>query len=594
MPSPYLSQRAELLALSPLYEALLPETPPATPPVAPLDLRLARRLLQEAANTHASLVVLIGWGDGAMLRWMAEDPMLSQRGIIIALLPGEEDAFAAALTTDPPLLPILQRLKPVMFRVADEADAHALCDEHFRTHESLPRLAGCDIIDGHPLTPVAEAARQTLGPALVKALSDRPQMYGNDILDSFTGLVNAAANAPSILPVPSLGECWGMFGQTPVISIAGGPSLGRHIDRLRELQDRCILVACDSVLPGLIKAGIQPHFCTPIERLPATVDLVQVVRGTRTIFAGSCVVPTGALEPFEGRAIGVAGGDQLYIWLDRGKGRRVNTGSSTGVFSFMVGAALTEGPVYLVGHDLARDREASHWAGANYSSGLWAEQKAKVQASARVNTGYEDRLVPGNDGQPLPSIVWWDRFRNEIAGGVRDLRQIGRTVYNVNAHDRVGAVIDGTEAAPLPDPASLPVLGPIRLPDAQPERLEDWKRRAQALPEDSKAFRASLRSLRDDIAATRGKPVDQWDLDGLAARLSLNASVSEGNRWAFNYFLRSALHNSTAEMHLRRRTPSTARFKWMVLDTMDGLCHALDNAMESLAPQLEEIARVHA
>lgn len=594
MPSTYHDQRDALLAISPLYADLLPEAPPTGPMVPRLDLTGWRECLGEAANNHASLAVVIGWGDGTLVRLMADDPLLCQRDVLIALLPGEEDAFAAAIAQDPPLLPSLQRLKPVMFRVRNEADAQALCDEHFRTHESLPRLAGCDLIDRHPLTAEAMAARQRLAPVLVKALSDRPQMYGNDIMDSFTGLVNAAANAPRILPAPSLGECWGMFGETPVISIAGGPSLGRHIDRLRALQDRCILVACDSVLPGLIKAGIQPHFCTPIERLPATVDLVQAARGTRTIFAGSCVVPPGALDPFEGRAIGVAGGDQLYVWLDHGRDRRVNTGSSTGVFSFMVGSALTSGPVYLVGHDLARNRDASHWDGANYSSGLWAEQKAKVAASARVNTGYEDRLVPGNDGQPLPSIVWWDRFRNEIAGGVRELSAIGRTVYNVNAHDRIGALIDGTVAAPLPDPQDLPELGPVQLPPAKPERFEDWRLRARRLPEDGQKFRDSLRTLRDDLAATRLRPVEEWNLDALAARLSLNAQVSEGNRWAFNYFLRSALHNSTAQMHLRRRTPSTARFKWMVLDAMDGLCHSLDNAMNKLAPKLQEIADVHA
>ncbi len=594
MTSIYSRQRSELIALSPTYEELLPEAPPSAAPVAALDLARARQVLQEAANTHASLTIVIGWGDGSLLRWMAADPLLKQREIIIALLPGEHEAFAASFTTEPALLPVLQQLKPVMLPIANEAGAQQLCDEHFRSHESLPRLAGCDIIDRHPLTAAADDARRRIAPLITKALSDRPQMYGNDIMDSFTGILNAAANAKAILPAPSLGECWGMFGDTPVISIAGGPSLGRHIDRLRELQDRCILVACDSVMPGLIKAGIQPHFCTPIERLPATVDLVQIARGTRTIFAGSCVVPSGAIDAFEGRTIGVAGGDQLYVWLDHGKDRRVNTGSSTGVFSFMVGSALTSGPVYLVGHDLARNREASHWEGANYSSGLWAEAKAKVQSSARVNTGYEDRLVPGNDGQPLPSIIWWDRFRNEIASGVRELSQIGRTVYNVNAHDRVAALIEGTQAAPLPDPASLPERGPVVLPPHKPERYEDWRRRAAILPQDGERFRASLRALRDDIAAARGKPVNQWDLDGLAARLSLNAQVSEGNRWAFNYFLRSALHNSTAEMHLRRRTPSTARFKWMVLDTMDGLCHSLENALGHLTPKLEEIARATA
>lgn len=589
----YHRQRAAMLEANQGFDVLLPADPPAQVAVRPIDLPLARNLLGTAANVHASLLVVLGWGDGSLLRWIHADPMLRQRNVVVVLLPGEEAAYASSFTVEPPLLPILKDLDVKLEIVRDEASALVMAYHHFRHHHDIPRLAGCDIISDHPLSIAGEAARRDLSPMILKVLSDRPQLYGNDIMDSFTGLMNAAGNAQQILPSPSIDDCWTMFGQTPVISIAGGPSLRRHIPRLRELQDRCILVACDSVLPGLLREGIQPHFATPLERLQATVDLVQPVRGTRTIFAGSCVVPPAALEPFEGRSIAVFAGDQLYPWLSPEPGRRVNTGSSTGVFSFYVGSSLSSGPVWLVGHDLARDRGASHWEGANYSSGLWAEQKQKINASARVNTGYEDRLIPGNDGGPVPSIAWWDRFRSELAQRVAELKAEGRTTYNVNAHDRVGAVIDGSEAAPLPDPSSLPILPPIQLPERKPERYEQWRIRAVRLPDDIASFRKALGTLREEVAMARLGTLENLNLETLAQRLTTSATVSEGNRMAFDYFLRSALHNTTAAMHLARRTPSTARFKWVVLDAMDNLSHALDMALVKLTPRIEEIARDH-
>ncbi len=587
----YAEQRAELLTIHPGFAPLLPIEPVPAPPVTSLDLAGARRHLGVAANNHASLLLIVGWGDGSVLRWIAEDALLRDKQVLVLLLAGEETAFAAAFGMTPGLLPAVQRVRPQMVVLHSEDDIATLMYEHFRHHEDLPRLAGIDIVADHPLTLAGETSRREWSPALMKALSDRPQMYGNDIMDSFTGLTNAAQNAGTILAAPTLDDCWGMFGQTPVISIAGGPSLAKHIPRLQELQHRCILVACDSVLPGLVAAGIEPHFVTPLERLPATVDLVQSARGTRTVFAGSCVVPPAALVPFEGRAIGLFAGDQLYNWLLENPGHRANTGSSTGVCSFTVGASLSHGPVYLVGHDLARARDQSHWSGASYSSGLWKEQKQRVAASARVASGYEDRMIPGNDGGLVPSIVWWDRFRGEIASDAASIRAAGRKVYNVNAHDRVGAHIDHTEAAPLPDPNDLPKLAPMQLPPGKPERLANWRQRARALPEDGEGFRAHLRSLRSDLTAARALPPERWPIEALAQRLNVTSGVSEGNKWAFYYFLRSALHNTTAEMHLRRRTPSTARFRWEVLNALDGLSDALDKAVVTLQPRLQEIAR---
>ena len=77
----------------------------------------------------------------------------------------------------------------------------------------------------------------------------------------------------------------------PVISIAAGPSLRQHIDTLRALQDKCLFVACDAVLKGLVAEGIQPHFCTPLERVDEVFELTEPAIGTRTIFAGIRLSP---------------------------------------------------------------------------------------------------------------------------------------------------------------------------------------------------------------------------------------------------------------------------------------------------------------
>jgi hypothetical protein len=313
-------------------------------------------------------------------------------------------------------------------RVFDRASLRLFINATFGSHADIPRLAGADFVDAHPLAPEAEAFRREHLAELYQALTDRPQSYGNDIIDSFMGLTHSSYNSATLLPAPPVETMGGFFGDVPVISIAAGPSLGRHIDRLRELQDRCVLVACDAVLHGLLDAGIQPHFVTPLERLLDVAPMVQRAPGTRCVFAGLPVCHPDTVRPFEGRAIGLYCGDEVYRWLWPQVGKRVNTGSSTGVLSFTRAAAFGTGPVWVVGNDLSRGPAATHWQGAYYASSEWSRAKTGIDAGKVAMSGYEERLVPGNDGGLVRSTTWWDRFRHELAFEINGLAAAGRRI----------------------------------------------------------------------------------------------------------------------------------------------------------------------
>lgn len=594
MSETYRVQREAMLGRLPGIERLLPETPPEPLPVAALPPVELRRLLAEAANNHASLAVVVGWGDGTVPLALLGDPLARQKDLLVLLLPGEASCFAAAFRS--PILELVQcsRLRLAVIARPEEVEATVIAQ--FGRHEDIPQLAGADFLDRHPLCAEAERSRAEILPRLNTLLADRPQAYGNDVIDSFTGILHAARNARILLPAPTIGEDMrGFFGTTPVISIAAGPSVKRHLARLRELQDRCILVACDAVLHGLLDAGIQPHFVTPLERVDLIKPMLARAGECSTIYAGLPVCPPEVVQQFgPERAIGIYCADRLYPWLLAEPHHPVNSGLSTGVLSVTVAAALGRGPVFLVGHDLARDASGSHWDGAKYAGDDWKRGKSLQEASQTVLSGYEERWIPGNDGKTVPSIAWWDRFRGDIAYEAGNLKAEGRSLFNVNAHDRVGARIDHTEPAPLPDPASLPRLDAWKLPGRDEGRLRRWQERARHLAADAEALDRALVRLRDDIAATRKQPPDRWEVEALAARLDLSAGVSEGNRMAFSYMLRSALHNCNAEMHWKRRTASHARSRWAMLDSMDALCQAIGNVLTTLKPQFEEIVRDHA
>ena len=590
----YDRQRLAFAAMWPELAPELPDIPPEPPPVPAGDEATWRASLGPALATHAAAVVVLGFGDGSVLWRLLADPIGRTKSIHVVLWGGEEAAFAAALAR-----PFVERLVDVRLAVAlvrDHAGIVAAMAAWFPRHVDVTVLAGADLVDGHPLAAAAAATRDRLRGDLVTALTDRPQTYGNDIIDSFDGIRHSAANARLLLPAPSIGEMRGFFGDRPVVSIAAGPSVRRHLDALRRLQDRCVLVCCDAVLHGLIDAGIHPHFVTPLERVDMVRPMLsRAAESPRTIYAGLPVVVPDVVARFAGRAIGVMCGDALYEWLDPDCRDRVNSGLSTGVLAVTVACALTRGPVFLVGHDLAQTATDTHWDGAAFAKGEWAKGTQSSGRGAAPLSGYEQRLIPGNDGGLVASTAWWDRFREGIAHEAGQMAAAGRQVVNVNAHDRLFARIEHTVAGPLPDPGTLGELPPIALPPPRPERYAAWAERARRLPQDAEAFRAHLRRLRDDLAAMRRGPPAGWVPEALAARLGYEGSgVSDGNRLAFAYFLRSAVHNVNAEMHWRRRTANAAHARWRMLDSIDQAAQALDNALIKLATDLQRIADAHA
>jgi hypothetical protein len=527
-----------------------------------------------ACRNLSSTLVVIGIGDGHVLQEIANDQRLAGKDIYALALADEVFPDVA--------LPRLRR-----HHAADFVGAQQWMFECFAAHEDIVRLGGADFISDLPTSASATQLRAELLPRLTAGLADRPWALGNDINDTFMGLYHASRNAHALLSSPSLGQLCGGFGQTPVISIGAGPSVKEHLEVLKKLQDRAILVACDAVYPALCAQGIVAHFVTPLERLRQQADLVKAAQHTQTIFAGIPACHPETVAPFGDRTIYLHSMDKLYDWLAPKERLRCLAGSSTGVLSFLVAASLGRGPVYLVGHDLAKDEHGqTHFDGCDFAEKAQQEEVAK-SGSFGAN-GYETRMVPGNNGGMVESIMWWDTFRLEIS---TQAALVSGRVFNVNAHTGKYARIEHTLPAPLPDPDSLPRLPEIRVRQTEHDRYVDWKNRAMLLPEDCQRFIAGMGAYRADLRATWNRSPASWSLDDLLGRMSPAMNVSPGNADAFNYFLRSAVYNEQMYMCWRTRSlQSREQAFWHTMQSLDGLADALIKAATHVEPLLKEIA----
>ncbi len=528
----------------------------------------------DGCKNLASLLVVVGVGDGELVGAILADRCLAAKDLLILVLPGEKPPAGLSKSAKACAIP-------------DWPALEAWAYDHFAHHQDVVRLAGGDFVLPEGLSPQAQAFRDTYWPRAQRILRDRPWCLGNDINDTFMGFHHACLNAEAVLKCPSIAQVMGCLGQTPAISVGAGPSVREHIDNLRALQNKCLIVACDAVYPALVKEGIIPHIVTPLERLRQQAPLVKSAKGTRTIFAGIAACHPTTVEPFDGRAIYLHSMDRLYDWLSPREQARCLTGSSTGVLSFLVAASLTRGPVYLVGHDLGKEEDgAHHFDGCDLATKAYdAESK---NAGGLGENGYEEREIPGNSGKNVKSIMWWDTFRGEIAMQASLIK--GR-VFNVNAHTKRYAVIENTLGAPLPDAGGLPDMAEIRVQRSETARYEDWRGRANKLGEDTESFLAAMGGIRTTIKALMRRHPSTWDLTAIMAQMVPETGVSDGNAAAFQYFLRSAFYNEQSLASWKARGfLSKDEAIYRTGRSLDGLAATVINAVEHLRPVLQAVS----
>ncbi len=371
---------------------------------------------------------------------------------------------------------------------------------------------------------------------------DRPALFGDDIIDCAHGLVNVARNARVLMGAASPPKI-----DAPAIAIGGGPSLTMHLDALRKLQHKCLLVCSQTSLSGLLKEGIRPHYCTPMER-PRVMTKYTPEDCGDVIFAGSPVCHPDVVNRFK-RHFWVPSADDVFRWSNLPNENQLFFGSSTGTVAVNVAAySAWNNKVYLVGHDLSYADGKSHWAGS--IAVPYHEDKA-------------EEWIMGNNGQKLRTEGFWRR----LAGQITDTTNLHPGLINVNAHYQMGAKIDRTGSAPLPDPDSLP---DFVLPDAplRPERLRAWKKSARMILTHANRLDRFFQNMQDITPeATDIRNVDMGR-----------------NVHAFSYLMVSLMVQFSYDLRMRAIAPRQG------LDWLKESTHSILKNCRGFLKQIQELA----
>lgn len=282
--------------------------------------------------------------------------------------------------------------------------------------------------------------------AIKKEILYRLTMLGNSPEDTLLGVRHGALNTPRILASPTLESLKPRFEGKPFVCVAAGPSLDKNVEQLVGMEDRCVIVACDTVLLPLLRRGIRPHVVTSIERpfLNYEVYVPQVLKEfpqeAREIllvcqsvshplmagrWPGPCIVVGKAESPTDRWLVGNILGGTIMI-----------SGMSVAHMAFSFASLMRASAIAFIGLDLAFSKEGDTHAKGILPQALMNDEKTR------------DRIcVPGSLGDEVETNVIWLSFLQMFE---RLLSALG-TRTAVSDCTEGGAYIEGMKIEPFDD-----------------------------------------------------------------------------------------------------------------------------------------------
>ena len=234
------------------------------------------------------------------------------------------------------------------------------------------------------------------------------------------------------------------FKDYPVISVAAGPSLDKNFHLLKDIQDKCVIIAADAVLEKLLDNGIRPHIVTCLERVVLTYQVFfsNAVEKYRDECSKILLVAQSVTVPWvSGRwpgPVSVIGkmdspGDEWLVGRIY-NGSTMSSGSSVAHMNIVLSKLIGSSALAMIGQDLAYAESGESHAGAVGAS--W---------NYKTKRGDDTIELPGALGGTVVSNSIWLSFLKTIEELVNN--------FSINAWDCTegGAKIDCAKTLPLAD-----------------------------------------------------------------------------------------------------------------------------------------------
>lgn len=414
----------------------------------------------------------------------------------------------------------------------------------YADHAAIATLAGTRIVADHPIegtgdavdpltTPQSPAAmREIWAPAIEGKLAELLDDLGNCMVDSWRGAVHVIKNSAAIAASPSSRELMYAHAGEIALVIGSGPSASDYFADILRIRKGVRIFCADTILGGLLAAGIVPDYVCAIERESAITKVLSTHGSCGATLIASPVIQPECVANWRGNTLFWWGADDLYRWIDPSI-EGMPSGRSAG--SLAVAAALHAGCsyTYLIGHDLSFRHGASHSVAAHSLAHL-AAKKADDEAHP-ADIHHKRVQVEANHGGTVETNGVWNLVRGDIEGIIANHPRW--KVFNVC--DYHGARIAGAPVGSLPE-------NPMPLMPRQRLVASGITPPADRLPD----LRAALMRATGALESVRGMLTTGAKLDDIANSMRASCIFGQDNAILFQYISRALYGNLTLRLHL--------------------------------------------
>ncbi len=225
----------------------------------------------------------------------------------------------------------------------------------------------------------------------------------------------------------------------PAILVAAGPSLNKNIQELKAAKNRAFILAVDTAMKPLLRAGIHPDaFCTIDPMKP--LDLVQADEAKDIPIIASATANSDILQEQRGKKFFYSDGHVLAYYAYTAIGRILPSLSSGGSVACTCLSLLYKmgfDTIILVGQDLAYTDNRSH------ADGTFKDVMPEENTDGMIR-------VKGNYEEELPTLGNLKMYLEWFEAHIKGMKEHRPNVRVINA-TAGGAYIEGTEVMPLRD-----------------------------------------------------------------------------------------------------------------------------------------------
>ncbi len=269
------------------------------------------------------------------------------------------------------------------------------------------------------------------------ALDYFAQANGNDINDTFTGVIQHIQNLDIMLENLPYSQLKKAKNSNLAVIVSTGPSLTKQLPLLKEYQDKITIISVDASLPILLKNGIIPDIVTSMERdEPTSVFFKDVDYSTlkETIFICASLQHKSVFDAIKSDKLMVVMRPFAYnIYFDFDDYGYVCMGMSSANMAHEVATAMRFDQITFIGQNLAFGDDLKTHADDHII-------ESDPDLDAQIQSGkLFDITAYGAEGK-VKTNIFWNIFKNFIEQHIDSTKNIV-TSYNST---QGGARIEGS------------------------------------------------------------------------------------------------------------------------------------------------------